>query len=259
MKDFLEITKNVVAIGATVTGSVIGYNKYIKDAPSVDLNADKNSDSKEWVDRTINPSSEEGDGLEKMQRKASASVLKMSDQAESNADTNDEDNSSQQIVVPARSESSNNTELKGSTSETPPEGNTSGFNTVSVTNSGFNTASTNASSDDNSSVGESDQYSSLEVSAVVFRDQSIDPGSSIQLRIMKEVVINGRSIPRNTVFVGSTSLNDDRLEVHVSEIDGVKVDLKAYDLDNGSGINLGGVSKRKSNIQVSDRYELVLR
>jgi conjugative transposon TraM protein len=78
------------------------------------------------------------------------------------------------------------------------------------------------------------------IEAVVHETQTLLDGSTVKLRILNDVSLNGILIPKNNFLYGTASLHGERLQVSVNSIrfrDQIfRVDLSVYDLDGIIGI-----------------------
>jgi hypothetical protein len=100
-------------------------------------------------------------------------------------------------------------------------------------------------------IGESDAPDSTReaaISAVVNGDQVVVLGAAggmtVELRLLEDVVVNGRTIPANQLIYGRASVAAGRLAVNVTAIRVgqviVPVALQVYDLDGQPGIRVNG-------------------
>lgn len=71
------------------------------------------------------------------------------------------------------------------------------------------------------------------IPAIVERTQTIRTNDRLEFRILKEVVIDGRSIPKNTVIFGIVSFRPNRVILDIENIDHISIELKAYDHRDG--------------------------
>lgn len=80
------------------------------------------------------------------------------------------------------------------------------------------------------------------IAAVVAGDQSIISGQSVKLRLTEPMWVGNSLIPRNTVVVGQTRLQGERLEIEISSIEAngsvYEVDLQVFDSDGQEGVNI---------------------
>lgn len=97
----------------------------------------------------------------------------------------------------------------------------------------------------------------INIPAVVQDDIEVKSGSNIILRTTEEVVINGTTIPKNTLVSGVVNLGQQRLSIDVNTIAvstrSIPVKLKAYDLNGNEGMPLeGGVDKEIKRDVIND-------
>lgn len=87
------------------------------------------------------------------------------------------------------------------------------------------------------------------IQAVVQETQTLVNGSTIKMRLLNEILIAGKRIPKNTFVYGQTSLNGERLQINVSSIRYMNslypVDLTVFDLDGLDGIRVPDAISRK--------------
>lgn len=86
------------------------------------------------------------------------------------------------------------------------------------------------------------------IEAVVHEVQTVVNGSTIKLRLVNDVFINGVLIPKDNFVFGVVALNGDRLTVKINSIRYLHslfpVDLSVYDLDGANGIYIPGAISR---------------
>lgn len=97
----------------------------------------------------------------------------------------------------------------------------------------------------------------INIPAVVQDDIEVKSGSNIILRTTEEVVVNGTTIPKNTLVSGIVNLGQQRLSIDVNTIAistrSIPVKLKAYDLNGNEGMPLeGGVDKEIKKDVIND-------
>ena len=94
----------------------------------------------------------------------------------------------------------------------------------------------------NTSVGMKRSVGKNTIAAVIAGNQSVTNGQSVKLRTTEPMWIGNRLIPRNTVVVGASRLQDERLEIEITSVETggsiYEVDLKVYDSDGQEGINI---------------------
>lgn len=80
------------------------------------------------------------------------------------------------------------------------------------------------------------------IAAVVAGDQSVINGQPVRLRLTEPMWVGSSLISRNTVLVGPTRLQGERLEVEITSIEAngsvYEVDLRVFDSDGQEGINI---------------------
>ncbi|WP_136468540.1 conjugative transposon protein TraM [Flagellimonas onchidii] len=69
--------------------------------------------------------------------------------------------------------------------------------------------------------------------AIVEREQTVRINDRLEFRTLKEVVIGGRTIPKNTVIFGLVAFQPNRVVLEVENIDHIPIKLKAYDYRDG--------------------------
>lgn len=118
---------------------------------------------------------------------------------------------------------------------------------------GFVESKTEQSQDQSQTIGDT----KINIPAVVQDDIEVKSGSNIILRTTEEVVINGTTIPKNTLVSGVVNLGQQRLSIDVNAIAvstrSIPVKLKAYDLNGNEGMPLeGGVDKEIKRDVIND-------
>lgn len=94
-------------------------------------------------------------------------------------------------------------------------------------------------------VGESSTSSNVNsVPAVVHNDQVVEAGSTVKLRLLQDVQLEGHLIPRNSFLYGVCSMSGNRLNIAATSVQYqgnlIPVSLKAFDIDGGEGLNIPG-------------------
>jgi len=86
------------------------------------------------------------------------------------------------------------------------------------------------------------------VPAVVHDDQVVEQGSTVKLRLLQDVQLEGRLIPRNSFLYGVCSMSGNRLTINATSVQYqgslLPVNLKAFDIDGGEGLNIPGSVSR---------------
>lgn len=72
-----------------------------------------------------------------------------------------------------------------------------------------------------------------EVLVEVDGDQVVKTNSRLQLRLLEEVKLGAKTIPRNTLIYGVVSFQPNRTLIQIDNIDHVPVKLKVFDLQDG--------------------------
>lgn len=95
------------------------------------------------------------------------------------------------------------------------------------------------------------------VSAVIHETQTITNGSTVKLRLLDDVFINGKLIPKNNFVFGQALLSGDRLAIKITGIRYGKsqfpVQLSVFDIDGMDGIYIPGAIARDVAKQSTDR------
>ncbi|GGB23920.1 hypothetical protein GCM10011511_54770 [Puia dinghuensis] len=95
------------------------------------------------------------------------------------------------------------------------------------------------------------------IAAVVTEDQTLTAGTTIALRIVDSIRINGRVVPAGQLVYGTVTLNGDRLSVHIGALrEGRNLyptDWQVYDLDGLAGIHIPGLLGRDVAKQSADQ------
>lgn len=86
------------------------------------------------------------------------------------------------------------------------------------------------------------------IEAVIHNTQTVVAGSSIKMRLLSDIYINGKLVEKDQFVYGVCSLNGERLTITINSIrDGnvlFPVSLSAYDLDGMEGIYIPGAITR---------------
>ena len=95
------------------------------------------------------------------------------------------------------------------------------------------------------------------VQAVVHETQTIVDGSTVKLRLVNDVYINGIHIPKDNFLFGTASLSGERLNIKIGSIRHgyslFPVELSVYDMDGLDGIYIPGAITRDVAKQSADR------
>ena len=94
-------------------------------------------------------------------------------------------------------------------------------------------------------VGESSTASNVNsVPAVIHSDQVVEAGSTVKLRLLEDVQLEGHLIPRNSFLYGTCSMAGNRLTIAATSVQYqgnlLPVSLKAFDIDGNEGLNIPG-------------------
>ncbi|NGM89715.1 conjugative transposon protein TraM, partial [Parapusillimonas sp. SGNA-6] len=95
------------------------------------------------------------------------------------------------------------------------------------------------------------------VQAVIHETQTIVDGSTVKLRLVNDIYINGVHIPKDNFLFGTASLNGERLNIRIGSIrygnSLFPVELAVYDMDGLDGIYIPGAITRDVAKQSADR------
>ena len=109
--------------------------------------------------------------------------------------------------------------------------------------------------DDALETNDNDSQNAIE--AVIHETQTIVNGSTVKLRLINDVYINGVLIPKETFVFGTAALNGERLAITINSIryknSLFPVELSVYDMDGMNGIYIPGAIARDVAKQSSDR------
>ncbi len=82
------------------------------------------------------------------------------------------------------------------------------------------------------------------ISAMIHDDQTLVTGSTVKLRLLSDIQVQGTIIPANSFIYGVASVKNERLDITIENIrfgkDIVPVDLKVYDNDGMLGVYIPG-------------------
>jgi len=86
------------------------------------------------------------------------------------------------------------------------------------------------------------------ISAMIHNDQTLINGSTVKMRLVNDINLQGRVIPKNSFIYGVASIGNERLNIAIENIrygkDIVPVDLKVYDNDGMLGVYIPGSIER---------------
>jgi conjugative transposon TraM protein len=95
------------------------------------------------------------------------------------------------------------------------------------------------------------------IEAVIHETQTLVNGSTVKLRLLNDVVINGVNIPRDNFLFGIAQLSGERLGIRIKSIrfnnSLFPVELSVYDLDGLDGIYIPGAISRDAAKESADR------
>lgn len=121
------------------------------------------------------------------------------------------------------------------------------------TSTEISTANGFYSLDDNAITDESQNA----IQAVIHETQTIVNGSTVKLRLVNDVFINGIHIPKDNFLFGTAALNGERLGIKINSIrynnSLFPVELSVYDMDGLDGIYIPGAITRDVAKQSADR------
>ncbi|MBW8334461.1 MAG: conjugative transposon protein TraM [Prolixibacteraceae bacterium] len=95
------------------------------------------------------------------------------------------------------------------------------------------------------------------IQAVIHETQTLVAGSTVKLRLVNDVYINGVLIPKDNFLFGEATLNGERLKIEIASIryqnSLFPVQLSVYDMDGMNGIYIPGAITRDVSKQSADR------
>lgn len=95
------------------------------------------------------------------------------------------------------------------------------------------------------------------IAAVVHETQTLVSGSTVKLRLLSDVFINGTLIPKDQFIFGTASLRGERLEIQIESIRFANslfpVKLTVHDMDGLAGIHIPGAITRDVAKQSGDQ------
>jgi conjugative transposon TraM protein len=95
------------------------------------------------------------------------------------------------------------------------------------------------------------------IQAVIHETQTIVDGSTVKLRLLNDVFINGIHIPKDNFLYGIASLQGERLNIKINSVrynnSLFPVELSVYDMDGLNGIYIPGAITRDVAKQSADR------
>ncbi len=104
---------------------------------------------------------------------------------------------------------------------------------------------------------ESDTVGANAIEAVIHHTQELVAGATVKMRLLSDVYIDGRHIPKDQFVFGIAGINGERLTIAIASIrydnSLFPVSLDAYDLDGLEGIYVPGAITRDAAKQSSDQ------
>ncbi len=104
---------------------------------------------------------------------------------------------------------------------------------------------------------EEDGVAGNAIEAVIHDTQELVAGSTVKMRLMTDVYINGKLISKDQFIYGTTAINAERLAIEINSIRDnnslFPVSLSAYDMDGIEGIYIPGAITRDAAKQSSDQ------
>lgn len=108
---------------------------------------------------------------------------------------------------------------------------------------------------DDEASGENTSDNAIE--AVIHDTQELVAGSTVKMRLMSDVYINGRLIPKGQFIYGTCAITGERLTIEINSVRGdnslFPVSLSVYDMDGLEGIYIPGAITRDVAKQSSDQ------
>lgn len=94
------------------------------------------------------------------------------------------------------------------------------------------------------------------IEAIIHDTQELVAGSTVKLRLLNDIEISGRAVPKDQFIYGVCAINGERLTIEISSIRTgnalLPVSLEVYDLDGLPGIYIPGAITRDAAKQASD-------
>lgn len=95
------------------------------------------------------------------------------------------------------------------------------------------------------------------IQAVIHENETLVNGSTVKFRLISDVVINGKVVPKDNFIFGTASLDGERLQIKINSIrygnSLYPVELLVYDMDGLDGIYIPGAITRDVAKQSADR------
>ena len=94
------------------------------------------------------------------------------------------------------------------------------------------------------------------IEAIIHDTQELVAGATVKMRLLNEVTINGKVIPKDQFIYGTCGINGERLTIEINSIRSANsllpVSLSVYDLDGMEGIYIPGAITRDAAKQAGD-------
>ncbi|MBX2968231.1 MAG: conjugative transposon protein TraM [Cyclobacteriaceae bacterium] len=94
------------------------------------------------------------------------------------------------------------------------------------------------------------------IEAIIHDTQELVTGATVKMRLLNEVTIHGKVIPKDQFIYGTCGINRERLTIEINSIRSgnslLPVSLSVYDLDGLEGIYIPGAITRDAAKQASD-------
>jgi conjugative transposon TraM protein len=101
---------------------------------------------------------------------------------------------------------------------------------------------------DEKSSGAASDSASNSIAAVIQESGSVTSGSTVKLRLLRDVYIGGHLLPKGSFVFGAASLEEDRLKITIPSVrykeNLLPVSLSVYDLDGLEGVHIPGSISR---------------
>ena len=125
---------------------------------------------------------------------------------------------------------------------------------------GFSTIEAQSSAKEITAVGGSGSVAPI--NAVIQDESTVKSGSNVLIRIVDEVTIGGRKIPKNTLAYGLCSFTNERIKIEVNSIqvgsNTINEKLRAFDMDGNEGLLVqGGIEQQVKKDVLNDAVSQV--
>jgi len=91
------------------------------------------------------------------------------------------------------------------------------------------------------------------IQAIIHDTQELMAGAEVKMRLLQDVYINGKLIPKDEMVFGTCAVNGDRFTISVNCIALLPVSLKVYDLKGMEGIYISGSMTQQAVSQGSNQ------